>query len=159
MKIFVDANVLLDVAQRRGEFYADSREVWRWCARHPGKGFIAWHSLSVGYYVFRQGYMREFRPHLGEEAAGRQAREGAHAFVTELVDVFEVAETGSPSANLAIRYPMTDFEDALQLAAAVFAGVDIIVTRNPRHFTDSIIPVQTPRSFLDAQQIRAEEEI
>ncbi|MFN0019644.1 MAG: PIN domain-containing protein [Pirellulaceae bacterium] len=37
-----------------------------------------------------------------------------------------------------------DFEDNLQIASAVQAGVDAIVTRDPRGFASSKVPALTP---------------
>jgi len=38
--------------------------------------------------------------------------------------------------------------DAVQMAAAVAAGAEVIVTRNTRHFAQSPIRVCTPADFL-----------
>jgi len=43
---------------------------------------------------------------------------------------------------------MRDFEDALQLAAAVACGAGVILTRNTADFKASPIPVMTPEEFL-----------
>jgi hypothetical protein len=44
--------------------------------------------------------------------------------------------------------PGSDFEDNLQIACAVKAGLDAIVTRNPKDFADSPVPVLTPAELL-----------
>ena len=44
--------------------------------------------------------------------------------------------------------PMTDFEDALQVAAARACGARYIVTRNVRDFAGSPIPAISPREAL-----------
>jgi hypothetical protein len=41
-----------------------------------------------------------------------------------------------------------DFEDAGQMAAAVHANVNYLVTRNPRDFQDELIPVIQPAALL-----------
>ena len=43
-----------------------------------------------------------------------------------------------------------DFEDAVQYRCAVQISADRIITRNPRHFANSNIPVVTPAEFLVA---------
>jgi predicted nucleic acid-binding protein len=130
MKILVDTNILLDVAQVRAEFFADSEKVLRWCEANPGSGMVAWHSISNLNYVLRKN--------------PQQARE----YIEDLVEFLEVVQTGTPQVKHALVLLMTDFEDALQVSAAVAGGVDVIVTRNARHFRGSPVPVQTPAEFL-----------
>lgn len=57
----------------------------------------------------------------------------------------EVAETGTESLLYAADLDMTDFEDALQVAAAAACGAQAIVTRNLRDFRHSPIPAVGPK--------------
>ncbi|MBQ3799030.1 MAG: PIN domain-containing protein [Treponema sp.] len=41
-----------------------------------------------------------------------------------------------------------DFEDSMQHESALSAGTDYIITRNPKDFKDSRIPVCSPAEFL-----------
>jgi len=41
-----------------------------------------------------------------------------------------------------------DFEDAVQAVAAAQCQADYLVTRNPRDFKQSLVPVITPIEFL-----------
>ena len=45
---------------------------------------------------------------------------------------------------------MTDFEDAMQVAAARACGSQYIITRNVMDFTHSPIPAISPRHALNA---------
>ncbi len=47
---------------------------------------------------------------------------------------------------------MPDFEDAVQLAAAMASGLDAIVTRNGDDYTLAPIPILTPTEFLRVLQ-------
>lgn len=132
MKILVDTNLLLDVALQREPFLADSDRVLKWCETHPGHGFVAWHSISNSYYLLRKA--------LGDVCA-RQ-------FIATLLDLVEVAGTGTASAKHALVLPMGDFEDALQCAAAVHAGVDYVVTRDMGDYAGSVVPAIRPADFL-----------
>jgi predicted nucleic acid-binding protein len=132
MKVFVDTNILLDVALQRAPHLADSDRVMKWCEAHPGYAFIAWHTVSNLYYLLEKQL---------DDAAARE-------FITTLVDVFEVVETGTAFVKHALHLPFTDFEDALQTVAAVAVGADVIVTRNKPDYAGSPIPVQTPGEFL-----------
>ena len=60
----------------------------------------------------------------------------------------DVAQTGSADALAALDLPMRDFEDALQVAAAMACGAKCIVTRNERDFKASPVPALSPDAFL-----------
>lgn len=132
MKVLVDTNVLLDVGLPRAGFFAESDAVLKWCAAHPGDGFIAWHSLSNVYYL------------LEKENGDEPARE----FLAILLDLFEVPAAGTAEAKAALRLGMGDFEDALQVAAALAVGADIIVTRDAADYGNSLVPTRLPGQFL-----------
>ena len=74
-------------------------------------------------------------------ASNEEVRTTALAFV-------EVAPTGTAEAKHALALGMSDFEDAMQAAAAVQAGVDFIVTRNTGDYGSAPIPAITPDEFL-----------
>jgi predicted nucleic acid-binding protein len=44
---------------------------------------------------------------------------------------------------------LPDFEDALQLEAAKAAHVDVIVTRNKKHFRQQAVRVFNPEEFVE----------
>ena len=96
------------------------------------KAFIAWHSVSNFYYVVS--------PSRGEITA--------RDFILELTRFVEVAETGTEAIRYAAALPMTDFEDAMQVAAADACGARHIVTRNMKHFRRSPIPAISPEDAL-----------
>ena len=52
--------------------------------------------------------------------------------------------------SFATRLEMTDFEDAMQVAAARACGARFVVTRNTRDFRRSPIPAITPQEALEA---------
>ena len=63
-------------------------------------------------------------------------------------DTFEVAQEGVAELTAARSYGMTDFEDALVVAAAVSAGCDCIITRNAKDFAGSPVRAVSPTDFL-----------
>jgi predicted nucleic acid-binding protein len=132
MKVLIDTNVLLDVAQKREPFFSASDRVVRWCEDHPGSGFLAWHTVSNLYYVLRKSAGESF----------------ARAFIATTLDHLEVAPTGTPEAKHALHLGIGDYEDALQVSVALAAGADVIITRDAADFVGSIIVVRTPEDFL-----------
>ncbi len=132
MKVLIDCDVLIDVGTGRMPHVADSRRVLDWCVRHYGSGFIAWHTIANVYYMLQKG---------GKSLTARQ-------FIHDLLAFLEVIPSGTSAAKHALALPMADFEDGLQCAAAVQAGVDFIVTRNIRDYAAAPISAILPGDFL-----------
>ena len=130
MRLLIDINVLLDVALQRPGAPASAR-VLRLCGRQH-EGWLAWHSVAtLAYLIERQ-----------ESAiSGRD-------FIRGMLVWADVARTGRADAMAALDLPMRDFEDALQVAAAMACGAQFIVTRNERDFKASPVPALNPGTFL-----------
>ncbi len=60
----------------------------------------------------------------------------------------EVPTVGRRNATMWRAHGITDFEDSLQMAAAIAGAADVFVTRNTADFSGSTIPVMTPEVFL-----------
>ncbi len=73
----------------------------------------------------------------------------ARDFIVELTRFVAVATTDTEAIRYAAALPMTDFEDAMQVAAARACGAEHIVTRNVRDFERSPIRAITPQEALD----------
>lgn len=127
MRALLDTDVLLDVALGRTKFLAASAAVLQWAECEPGQAAVAWHSLSNISYVLRPD---------------------ARPFIRDLLDFVEVPPTGVDAAKHAIAFPMKDFEDAMQAAAALTFGAAYIVTRNATHYRQSPVPAISPAEFL-----------
>ena len=126
MRVLLDTDVLLDVALKRESFLFASQEVLRWAEGEPGQACVAWHTLSnIAYLTVKP---REF--------------------IRQLLKFVEVAEVGTKEARQAADLPMSDFEDALQVAAALAFGASFVVTRNVHDFRKSPVPGLAPADFL-----------
>jgi predicted nucleic acid-binding protein len=130
MRLLLDINILLDVAfQRPGE--AASSSVISLCG-HEHEAWLAWHLLATLAYLIER------------QASATQAR----SFIVGLLDWAKIAPTTHADAVLALSWPMPDFEDALQAAAARACGASFIITRNEKDFLASPIIAMTPETFL-----------
>ncbi len=127
MRILIDTNVLLDFALGREPFFADSKQVLKWARDNSGEASVAWHSLSNLAYLV-SGNVR--------------------GFLQDLLSYVEVPSVGSSDATQALRFPMSDIEDALQAAAALAFRAQWIVTRNERDYRGSPVPALSPAKFL-----------
>lgn len=137
MRLLIDANVLLDCLileasglPRTGQ--QASNMVLGLCDTGMHEGLVAWHTLPIiAYYHGRQ--------HSKEETAD---------MIDMLLSFLEVPNVGHTDATRWREHGLSDFEDALQVAAAISGMADIIVTRNIGDFSDCLIPAMTPESFL-----------
>jgi hypothetical protein len=100
--------------------------------RHAVTGLLSAHSVTTLFYV-----LNRFRN-----------RETAVATITSLLDVFSIAAVDDIVIRKALSWGWPDFEDAVQMAAALSAGVDYLIIRNPRNFQEGIVPVVQPGAFL-----------
>lgn len=126
MRILIDTDVLLDVALIREPHAEQSTAVLRW-AEAGGDAAVAWHSLANCAYLLR--------------ARGRP-------FLSELIQIIEVAPASTADARRALALPMVDLEDAFQAAAALAWGANAIVTRNTADYRRSPVDALTPSAFL-----------
>ena len=130
MRLLIDVNVLLDVALRRPGS-PESTRLLALCGRQH-EGWLAWHSIAtLAYLIERQK----------SAISGRELIRGILVWA-------DVAKTGRPDALAALELPMRDFEDALQVAAAMACGAQFIITRNERDFKASPVPALNPEAFL-----------
>ncbi|MAT96141.1 MAG: hypothetical protein CL608_03275 [Anaerolineaceae bacterium] len=130
--ILVDLNVIVDVVQHRQPFYEESARVLDAVVREQATGWLAAHSITTLFYVINR----------------LRNRETAVTVITSLLEVFTVATVDDQVIRQALSWGWSDFEDAVQMAAAANADADYLVTRNPRDFQSGIIPVVQPAAFL-----------
>ena len=132
--MLLDTDILIDVALDRRPHYAPASNLLDRIEDGDEAACVAWHTVSNIYYVVT----RETRN-----------RDSALNFILRLARFATVAATDAESIRYAAQLPMSDFEDAMQVAAAVACGADFIVTRNLRDYRQSPIPAITPSQALD----------
>ena len=70
-------------------------------------------------------------------------------FILDLTRFVAIAPADTNALRYAASLPLSDFEDAMQVAAAHACGAQYIVTRNFRDFRRSPIPAVSPQEALD----------
>jgi len=130
--ILVDLNVIVDVVQQRHPFYDQSASVVDAVVRGQAAGWLAAHSVTTLFYLINR----------------LRNRQTAVTAITSLLDVFTVATVDDSVIRKALSWGWKDFEDAVQMAAALNVSADYLITRNPRDFQDGIVPVVEPAAFL-----------
>lgn len=133
MLVLIDANIVLDILEKREPFYEASYDVLSLCASKKIKGYIALHSVSNIFYILRKNYSAENRRRL----------------LLGILKFLQVANISHENTLHALkRNDFTDFEDCLQDECAMQNNADYIITRNTDDFLNSQIPAITPSDFL-----------
>jgi predicted nucleic acid-binding protein len=131
--VLLDTDVLVDLALDRAP-HADAAAALLDRLQHrPKEGFVAWHIISNFYYL----------------VVPRQGRSSTIDFIIDLMAFIDIAPASKESLRFAAQLPMKDFQDAMQVAAAMACGAERIATRNVRDYTNSPIKALSPNSLLD----------
>lgn len=132
MRALLDTDVILDLLLDRPGFADSAAELW--VADEQGR-MDAYISAITPVNVF---YIA--RKLKGAETA-RQA-------VGELLSALRVCALNQADLQTAMSLPMTDFEDAVQVACAMANQIDVIITRNLTDYKNAPLPAFSPPDFL-----------
>jgi len=134
VKVFWDANVLVDLVDQARPGHADALELLKRTQTIAATNLCAWHTLSILSYLCSRKF----------------GKESADEIIQELLQVFEIPAVGSKEARRAFTYHASDFEDALQISAAVAGYADYVVTLDAKGFRQCPIPVVSPQKMISA---------
>ena len=126
MRVFLDTNVLLDVALNREPFVAHAVLIWRLAEQKAITALVSGTSVTDIYYICRK--------HAGHDIA--------RDFVTDILDVFSIIGVDEGGFREALASDIIDFEDAVQYTISKRAGCKSFVTRNKKDFGDRPNPAK-----------------
>lgn len=131
----IDTNVIINFITKRDDFYKDSCvEIMKLCAENIFEGYVAFHSLSIIWYVIRK----------------QESEERARKWINDLCDILTVTGATQEQVKEAINNAnFRDFEDCLQDECAVHANAQYIVTCNVKDFQCAKTSVVTPDVFVE----------
>ncbi len=132
LSALIDLNVILDVLQRREPFYQDSAQALAAIEQGHVRGYVAAHSITTLFYLF----------------AKDQSPKQAKTAISQLMQLFTVAGVDHAIINRALALPYDDFEDAVQMAAAMSIHAGYLVTRNRRDFIAGPLPAISPAELI-----------
>ncbi len=132
MRLLIDANIVLDVLQKREPYWKDSSVIWKLCETEQAEGYISTLTFANLMYVMR----RELDP--------AQIRD----VLDKLRLIFRFADFTAADMEKAAEIGWDDFEDAIQAATAERIMADSIITRNVRDFRNSKVIAFTPSEFI-----------
>lgn len=132
MKLLIDANILLDVLQKREPHYRDSALIWKLCEAEQAEGYVSALSFADLVYVMR----KELNAEMVLDVQKKMAL------------IFRFADLTAADITRAVEMQWDDFEEAVQAAIAERIHADHIITRNVRDFRPSRIVAFTPAEYL-----------
>ena len=118
MKLFLDTNVILDIALDRKPFVDHAILLWRLAEQKKIIGCLSNTSITDIFYIIRK--------HAGSEKA--------RAFIADILDTFKLVDMDEDGFREALNSDMADFEDAVQYVIALRNNCDALITRNKTDF-------------------------
>ena len=136
-RVLLDTDVILDVLFDRPQFVEPAAILWE--AHEQGKieGHISAITSVNVFYIARK--LKDV--------------ETAKLAVTRLIGTFRICAVNQSILQQAMLLPLSDYEDAVQLATAITYQLDAIITRNLKDYQKSPRPVFSPADFLVHQSL------
>lgn len=131
--LFVDSDVILDVLEKREQFYEYSAQILSLGDEKKVKLVTTSLVFANIYYLLRK--------HLGIEKAKESLRK-----LRIIVDVISV---NAKEVDLALNSELSDFEDALQYFTALDSKIEFIITRKVCDYKNPKLIVQTPQQYIE----------
>ena len=132
IRALLNTNVILDALLDRQPWSADANALWQAHLNNQFAAHITATSLTDIFYISRR----------------HANRDRAWLAVQACLDQLYVISVGFNELQMAATFGDSDFEDNLQIACAMTAQLDMIVTRDFSGFATSSIPVLTPQQML-----------
>ena len=137
-RVFVDTDVILDVALARKPFLEHSKIVLAMLENNIAIGHVSSNCVANIYYIFRK---------VGGDINARELIRKLLKYMTvisiEQSDVFE-----------ALKSNMPDFEDAMQNYSAIRNQCACIISRNIEDYQSSKLDVYSPLEFINLYKER-----
>ena len=130
--VLIDLNIILDVLQKREPFFDTSAGLMAAVEAERVHGYVAAHSITTLFYLIQKG----------------KSSAEARATITNLLQFIKIAPVDQSTLEQALNLDTRDFEDAVQMIAAVQCKADCIITRNVKDHQPALLPVMQPVDFL-----------
>ena len=135
MRLLIDTNVILDYLLNNPGFGDDANEIFALSTEVETYEFVSSSAITDIFYVARKAWHNSF---------------AAQQVISDLMDFLTILEVGKEDIEMALSLHWKDFEDAVQYAVALSNNVDFIISRNSKDFESQVIPVLTPKEFLNS---------
>lgn len=131
--VFVDTNIVIDLLQKRDEFYKEAQELFTLADRKKVKLYISALTFANTYYILSRFY----------------SSDEAKRILSKFKVLVDVLPTTDKIIELALASDFKDFEDAIQFYTALESSLEAIITRNKKDFKNNLIPVFSAKEYLN----------
>lgn len=136
-KIFIDSDVVIDFFTDRMPFANPASEIFELNEQGKIQLYLSAASINNIYYI-----VRRFLGH-----------KNTLKVVEELTEMTEIVGTSKMEILQALKNDFKDFEDSIQYSCALtIKGIEAILTRNVKDYTNSEIAVFTPENYLKTKE-------
>ncbi|HBD95313.1 MAG: hypothetical protein A2015_12830 [Spirochaetes bacterium GWF1_31_7] len=131
-KVFIDTDVVLDVALAREPFFSASKMILAMAENNIVIGNTSSNCIANIYYILRK---------IGGD-------DNARKFITNIIQYISIITINHQNVLEALKSKFTDFEDALQHYSAIENQCEYIITRNIEDYKSSKLKVILPEDFI-----------
>jgi len=132
IKFLIDTNVIIDYLADRMPFSDHAEQLIELCEQGKTEGVLTASAVTDIYYI------------LHKNADHKKIIDNLKI----LFSVLNIAEVGKNDLLRAMELDMDDFEDALVAQCAKKVKAEYIITRNEKHFVNSMVRPISPEDFL-----------
>ncbi len=147
-KIFIDANVILDMFEEDRAFYNYSVKVMNELFQNQEiELFISSDMISNIFYILNNRFKYGFDKTL--------------SIVEKITDIYTIHSVTSDDIRYSIeickKHIFKDYEDALQYVCALNKECSFVITNNPKDFKNSTIEIATTKELSQLWSITSQE--
>jgi predicted nucleic acid-binding protein len=134
VKVILDANIVIDVLEKREPFFHNSYEVLKMSIDKKIDAYVSANCMTDIHYIVRKN--------VADKGVAKEA-------MIQLAELVCVCDTLGSDITASHALDMSDYEDAVLAATAKREKADYIVTRNKRDFANSPVPAVLPEELLE----------
>ncbi|MBM3710551.1 MAG: PIN domain-containing protein [Actinobacteria bacterium] len=138
MKLFLDADIILDVIFKREPHFIDSQKVMSLVERDLFHGYTSSLIIANCYYII----------------SSNKDQKTAIKAITKLRSVLTILPFTDKEIGESLSSDIKDFEDGIQYFICINNNIDYLVTRNIADYKDMEINALTPKDFLNLEEAK-----
>jgi predicted nucleic acid-binding protein len=131
--LFVDTIIVIDLLQKREEFFEEAQELFTLADKKQVKLFISSLTIANTHFLLSRYYNSN----------------DTSKILSKFKVLVEVLPLDNKIIDLALTSDLKDFEDAIQFYTAIEHNTDIIITRNKKDFKKQSLPILTAKEYLN----------
>ncbi len=132
MRVLLDTNVILDLLLDREGFAEEAVAIWDAGNNGQIEMFVAAITPTTIFYITRK----------------KKGADIARQYIADILACTQICPLHQQVFLAAETLQFNDYEDAVQMASAMFSRLDCIVTRDQKDFKNSPLPIYSPTEFL-----------